>query len=140
VHNQDGLHFLRSQPEGRYAAVTAFHIFEHLPFSALAEWLVEIRRVLCPGGILIAETPNPENLIVGANTFHLDPTHVRPLPSGVLEILSETVGFTVKAVRPLHPHGDLAAALKDLPERTAYLLYGYQDYGLIAERPTKQTA
>jgi SAM-dependent methyltransferase len=140
VYNEDGLQFLRSQSEGRFAAVTAFHIFEHLPFAVLAEWLLEIRRVLCPGGILIAETPNPENLIVGANTFHLDPTHTRPLPSGILAILSETVGLAVKQIRPLHPHGDLAAALKDLPERTAYLLYGYQDYGLIVERPLKGTA
>jgi SAM-dependent methyltransferase len=140
VYNDDALRFLRSQPEGRFGAVTAFHVFEHLPFATLAEWLLEIRRILCPGGILIAETPNPENLIVGANTFHLDPTHTRPLPSGVLAILSETVGFAVKQIRPLHPHGDLSAALKDLPERTAYLLYGYQDYGLIAERPLKGTA
>jgi SAM-dependent methyltransferase len=139
VSNQDGLQFLRSQSEGRFAGVTAFHVFEHLPFPLLAEWLHEIRRVLCPGGILIAETPNPENLIVGANTFHLDPTHTRPLPSGVLALLTETVGFAVKQIRPLHPHGNLAAALKDLPERTAYLLYGYQDYGLIAERPLKGT-
>jgi SAM-dependent methyltransferase len=139
VFHEDALQFLRSQSEGRFAAVTAFHIFEHLPFAVLAEWLLEIRRVLCPGGILIAETPNPENLIVGANTFHLDPTHTRPLPSGVLVILSETLGFEVKQVRPLHPHADLAAALKDLPERTAYLLYGYQDYGLILERPLKGT-
>jgi SAM-dependent methyltransferase len=139
VHNEDALQFLRGQPEGRFAAVTAFHIVEHLPFALLAEWMLEIRRVLCPGGILIAETPNPENLIVGANTFHLDPTHTRPLPSGVLTILAETLGFEVKQIRPLHPHGDLTAALKDLPERTAYLLYGYQDYGLIAERPLKGT-
>jgi SAM-dependent methyltransferase len=139
VVNEDALQFLRGQSEGRFAAVTAFHIFEHLPFPLLAEWLLEIRRVLCPGGILIAETPNPENLIVGANTFHNDPTHVRPLPSGVLAILSETLGFAVKQVRPLHPHGHLTAALKDLPEATAYLLYGYQDYGLIVERPLKGT-
>jgi O-antigen chain-terminating methyltransferase len=139
VFHEDALQFLRSQSEGQFAAITAFHIFEHLPFALLAEWLLEIHRVLCPGGILIAETPNPENLIVGANTFHRDPTHTRPLPSGVLAILSETLGFTVKQIRPLHPHGDLAAALKDLPEPTAYLLYGYQDYGLILERPQKGT-
>jgi SAM-dependent methyltransferase len=134
VHHGDALQFLRQQKEATFAAVTAFHIFEHLPFAVLAEWLVEIRRVLIPGGVLIAETPNPENLIVGANTFHLDPTHVRPLPSGVLSILVETVGLDVQQIRPLHPHTDLGFALKELPERTAYLLYGYQDYGLIAVR------
>ncbi len=139
VWNRDGLKFLQEQPEGRFAAITAFHIFEHLPFPILAQWIMEIRRVLAPGGILIVETPNPENLIVGAHTFHLDPTHTRPLPSGVLSILVETAGLAVTQLRPLHPHGDLAAALKDLPERTAYLLYGYQDYGLIAQRPVAET-
>lgn len=130
----DGLQYLRDQPDAHFAAVTAFHLFEHLPFAELAEWLVEIQRILKPGGVLIAETPNPENILVGAYSFHLDPTHTRPLPSGVLALLCETIGFSIRDVRLLHPHAHLSSQIEHLPETTAYLLYGYQDYGLIAEK------
>jgi O-antigen chain-terminating methyltransferase len=37
-----------------------------------------------PGGLLILETPNPENLVVGACTFWYDPTHIRPLPPAMM--------------------------------------------------------
>lgn len=131
----DGLQYLRDQPDDRFAVVSAFHLFEHLPFAELAEWLVEIERILKPGGVLIAETPNPENILVGAYSFHLDPTHTRPLPKGVLALLCETVGLSIRDVRLLHPHAHLSSQLEHLPETTAYLLYGYQDYGLIAEKP-----
>ena len=132
----DGLAFMASQPESHYMAVTAFHLVEHIPFDVLAAWFVEIRRILKPGGQLIIETPNPENLIVGAFTFHMDPTHQRPLPSGLLDVLAETVGFDQRSARPLHPHPRLAEALKTMPSEIAYLLYGYQDYGFFARKPS----
>ena len=34
---------------------------------------------LQPGGLLIFETPNPTNVNVGASSFYLDPTHLKPL-------------------------------------------------------------
>jgi hypothetical protein len=49
--------------------------------------------VLQPGGLLIMETPNPENLVVGANTFYLDPSHERPIPPPLLAFAAEHAGF-----------------------------------------------
>lgn len=135
VTRADGLAFLQAEPEARFGAVTAFHLVEHLPFAVLAEWLAAACRVLKPGGLLLIETPNPENLIVGAHTFHMDPTHQKPVPSGLLNVLCETIGFETAEIRPLHPHARLKEALKELPGEIAYLLYGYQDYALLTHKP-----
>jgi O-antigen chain-terminating methyltransferase len=50
--------------------------------------------------LLILETPNPENLVVGTNNFYLDPSHIRPLPPLLLEFCAEYAGFRrVKTLR-----------------------------------------
>jgi O-antigen chain-terminating methyltransferase len=46
-----------------------------------------------PGGLLILATPNPENLVVGATSFYMDPSHLRPIPSELLAFVVEYTGF-----------------------------------------------
>jgi 2-polyprenyl-3-methyl-5-hydroxy-6-metoxy-1,4-benzoquinol methylase len=76
-----------------YGAVSMFHVVEHLPFGTLADVMRECARVLVPGGLLIAETPNALNLRVAATNFWLDPTHVRPLHPELLKLLAQRAGF-----------------------------------------------
>ncbi|GGK47121.1 methyltransferase domain-containing protein [Salinarimonas ramus] len=89
----DALAYLREAQPGSYAAITAFHVVEHLDFALLVEFLASCKRALAPGGAILFETPNPENLVVGACTFHLDPTHLKPLPPALLAFLVEAGGF-----------------------------------------------
>ncbi len=118
-------------------AITAFHLIEHLPVDTLLALLDEARRTLAPDGVLILETPNPENLIVGAHTFHNDPTHRAPIPPSVARFMAEQRGFTDVRIRRLHPN----ESVPPLPEegeigrRLNELLYGPQDYAVIARRP-----
>ncbi|MDQ6790398.1 MAG: methyltransferase domain-containing protein, partial [Candidatus Dormibacteraeota bacterium] len=93
VRHQDAVEHLRSLPDGSLAAVTAFHLVEHLSPAALIELVDNALRALRPGGLLILETPNPLNLKVGAASFHLDPTHVRPIHPLFLEFVLENRGF-----------------------------------------------
>ena len=72
----DAISFLAQLPEQSQGAITAFHVVEHMPIPALMNLLDEAIRVLKRGGLLILETPNPANLIVGAHTFYLDPTPI----------------------------------------------------------------
>lgn len=96
----DAIAYLEGSPGASLAAVTGFHIVEHLPFKVLVGLLNECYRALSPGGIVLFETPNPENLVVGACTFHYDPTHTRPLPPDLLRFLAETRGYVdVRIVR-----------------------------------------
>jgi len=89
----DALSALQALPAESQSLISGFHIVEHIPFSVLQELVSEALRVLKPGGLLILETPNAENLVVGTNSFYLDPTHERPLPHQLLEFLVEYSGF-----------------------------------------------
>lgn len=93
VTKADAIAYLKACPSESLAVVSGFHIAEHLPFEALQSLIREALRALRPGGVLILETPNAENLSVGTLWFHMDPTHVRPLPPGFLSFLGRNAGF-----------------------------------------------
>lgn len=93
VQTADALATLRAQADASVALVSAFHLVEHLPFDDVQLLIAESLRILLPGGVLIMETPNPENLVVGTNNFYLDPSHVKPLPPLLLDFLTEHAGF-----------------------------------------------
>jgi len=93
VSHADVLSTLRGLPDNSQLLVSGFHIAEHLSFSDLQDLVEQSLRVLKPGGVLILETPNPENLSVAAVNFYLDPTHQRPIPPQLLSFLPEYYGF-----------------------------------------------
>ena len=133
VVHAEAFGYLQSLQSGSVAAVTGIHIVEHIPFPQLAALMQEVARVLKPGGLALFETPNPRNLIVGATTFHLDPTHIRPLPPEVLATLMEAVGFAQVEIRPLHPSDTLESMVQhhNLDRHIATLLFGPQDYAAL---------
>ena len=92
--NQGAIEFLSELEDSSLALVSAFQLAEHLEFNELCELIRQARRVLKDGGILILETPNPENLRVATLTFYLDVTHVKPIPPMLLEYLCEFEGFS----------------------------------------------
>jgi O-antigen chain-terminating methyltransferase len=99
----DAADWLAAQPAGSLAAVTAFHLAEHLPMESLLQLLAAARRALMPQGLIIIETPNPENLLVATQGFWLDPTHQRPLPPALLAFMVSYSGFTVQDTLRLNP-------------------------------------
>lgn len=90
----DVLAHLRSLPTESIRAISAMHLIEHLDFRTLLALLDECMRVLRPGGLLLLETPNPENVHVGSCNFYMDPTHRNPLPPALTQYLAESRGFT----------------------------------------------
>ncbi len=97
----DALHHLASVPKASLGAVTAIHVVEHLGMDTLIEMIDLSLRALKPGGMIIFETPNPANVMVGADSFYIDPTHDHPIPSALLEFLVSIRGFTDAQVVPL---------------------------------------
>jgi len=93
VQTQDALTALKALPDNSQAIVSGFHFAEHIPFAVLQEVVQQAHRVLMPAGLLILETPNPENIVVGTANFYLDPSHNRPLPPLLMEFLPEYYGF-----------------------------------------------
>jgi len=130
----DALNHLRRQPDACCAAVTAFHLFEHLPFPILLGMIEEMVRVVLPGGVVLIETPNPENLIVGACTFYTDPGHRRPLVPETMRFLLERAGLVNVEVRRLNRYDELHPVHSDDPVISRWL-YGEMDYALVGTRP-----
>jgi O-antigen chain-terminating methyltransferase len=102
----DVLEGLKNYGNQSLGMITAFHLVEHVPFQFTFRLLEEIKRVLEPGGILIMETPNSENLIVSSNEFYIDPTHIRPVPLKLLHFTAEFMGFAECTILRLHGKTD----------------------------------
>ncbi len=102
VIEQDALTYLHGLPNNTLGALTGFHIIEHLPLKTLITLFDETLRVLQPGGVAIFETPNPENLVVGACNFYMDPTHRNPLPPAMSQFLAEARGFVRCEIRRIN--------------------------------------
>jgi len=131
---EDALAALRACPDGSLGAITAFHLAEHLPFDTLYAVFAEALRTLAPGGLLLMETPNPENGYVGTHTFYHDPTHGNPLTPALMEFLADYHGYAEVAVRRVHPYPESARLPDGAPanERLNGWLCGPQDFALIA--------
>ncbi|MBZ0329362.1 glycosyltransferase [Halomonas sp. ANAO-440] len=133
IDELDALEALQREPDDSLAAITGFHIAEHLPFDDLLALVKEANRALVPGGALILETPNPENLTVGLWSFYMDPTHRHPLPPPLLHFVAEDSGFPSPDVlrlngpEPPSPEASLA-------QRFDWALSAHPDYALIARK------
>lgn len=110
---KEGISFLKSLSDESHVIISAFHVIEHISFDDLRTLVSESLRILKPGGLLILETPNPENIIVGNNNFYLDPTHKRPIPSLLLSFLPEYYGFKRNKLLRLQESSELALAVDD---------------------------
>jgi SAM-dependent methyltransferase len=149
----DLLEALAAVPPGSLGGVVSFHVIEHLP-PAVVDRLVRLASAaLAPGGVLILETPNPLSLVVAARNFWLDPTHLRPVHPETLRLTCELAGFDpVERIdlRPFLPEERLPEIdLADLPpeqrlladrinrmrDRLDELIFGFQDYGMVATKP-----
>jgi O-antigen chain-terminating methyltransferase len=90
----DAIQALRGMPDGSAGAITSMHVIEHLPLERAIALLDEARRVLRPHGLIILDTPNPENLSVGHQWFYMDPTRRPPMPPEALRWTVEARGFS----------------------------------------------
>ena len=137
VATQDALSALKALPDESQVIVSGFHIAEHIDISNLGLLIQQAHRVLKPAGMLILETPNPENITVGTVDFYLDPTHQKPIPPELLSFLPEYYGFAkVKIVR-LQEDTSLATSawtlLRDIWGGVS------PDYAVIAQKAAEAT-
>ncbi|HEY7063031.1 MAG TPA: class I SAM-dependent methyltransferase [Chloroflexota bacterium] len=121
--------------DASFDAVLARHVLEHLPEPAAA--IAELRRVLRPGGLLLAAMPNPSSImrpLKGARWVgYRDPTHVSLLMPAAWRELFAAAGFGVEGEHgdglwdvPYLPHvpTPLQLALFALPAAAQVLLAG----------------
>jgi len=150
----DALAHLQGLPDGSLGGVFCSHLVEHLEPQALIALVQLAHAKLRPGGVFVAETPNPVCLTVFSGAFYLDLTHQKPIHPQLARFLIEAAGFkevTVRFVNPYPPEMrlqplepawwmrrielDYLDALNANFARLNDLLWGCQDYAVIGRRP-----
>jgi O-antigen chain-terminating methyltransferase len=149
VHQSDLLSFLAARPDASLGGVFAAQVAEHLPPRVLLSLLRETHRVLRREGLLLLETVNPRSVTGFLEVYNRDLTHERPLHPETLSFLAAAAGFSdvrVEMRSPVEPAAQLQAvptdglppraaqALNENMERLNALLYGPQEYALLARR------
>lgn len=128
----DAIKHLTTLADHSQTVVSAFHVVEHIAFEQLQTLVAEAMRVLKPGGLLIMETPNPENVAVATRNFYLDPTHLKPLPPMLLNFLAEFSGFarvaTLRLQEPKDIHTRTDITLTDVLHHVS------PDYAVVAQK------
>ena len=150
VVEEDAVAFLKKQAGESIGGIFAAHLIEHLHPGRLVELVRNSYAKLKKGGILVFETPNPENLYVFANSFYTDITHVRPIHPKLLKFLLSAVGFSqvkilyrgavpidqkledVKNMGGVDPK--LLEILSRNFQRVNQLIFGDQDYAAVATK------
>ncbi len=149
VHLGDGIEYLRALAPHSLGAIVSVHVVEHLPLPVLVELLELAASRLVPGGLFVAETPNPMSLIVLGNSYILDPTHVWPLHPSLMTFLAERAGFRdvdlafyspAEAYRlaPIDAGPDAPEWVEEINDalgRLNEVLFGPQEYATIARTP-----
>ncbi len=136
---------LEGVKEHSLRAVSAIQVAEHLGIEELIAMLDLAVRAIEPGGLVIVETPNPENLVVGASSFYLDPRHRQPIPPELLAFVVGSRGFTDVEVRFLEPpdppmpgpadDAPWSSDVKRLHDLVTARFSGARDYAVLARRP-----
>ena len=123
---------LRACADQSYALISGFGLAEALPFETLRHVVKESLRVLKPGGLLILQAVNPENIVASNNQGFLDPTRRQPIPRALLAFVLEHAGFAQTKAIPLHEQFSLVA------QQPVSLLNVLQDvsplYAVIAQK------
>jgi SAM-dependent methyltransferase len=153
VRQEDLVEHLRALPDDSIGGVFCAQVVEHLPPDLLSPVLDEVARVLRPGGVVVIETPNPATFATHVQSFWRDPTHIRPVPEAALSFAARSAGLMVDDVLYTSPvaEGDrlqplqleaaspevrtLTEGINRTIEQLNDLLYGFQDYTLVASKP-----
>ncbi len=133
VVQAEALSYIKTLNDESVSVITAFHVVEHLDFNDLHELLRCAFRKLRPMGLLLLETPNPENIAVGTTNFYLDPTHKRPIPADLLEYVCNWHGFEQTIVLRLNEPPHLAMQ-QDKVSLSDIFYHASPDLAVIAQK------
>jgi len=138
--------YLQDVEPGSLGGIVMIQVIEHLSPQHVIDFVELAADALRPGGKVVLETVNPASLYTYAHAFWVDPDHVRPVHPGFLEFLFREAEFSRIAIEYRSPVADSerlvalpgadaqTALINENFERIGALLFGAQDYAVIATR------
>jgi 2-polyprenyl-3-methyl-5-hydroxy-6-metoxy-1,4-benzoquinol methylase len=78
--------------DGSFELITAFDVLEHIAQDQIAEFILEIKRILKPGGVFIARCPNGDSPF-GLVNQNGDVTHVTVIGRGKARYFAAKTGM-----------------------------------------------
>lgn len=149
VTEADGLTYLRGLPQAGLGGILLSQVIEHLSLDQLTELVALCSEKLAPGGVLIAETVNPQTLSTFAGAFYVDLTHNKPVHPEAARFLWRWAGLgdvEILYLSPLAPEQqleslpggsgapDFAGAFNRNVARLNQLIYGPLDYAVVGRK------
>ncbi|MCC6221063.1 MAG: class I SAM-dependent methyltransferase [Deltaproteobacteria bacterium] len=152
VRFENGMTHLASLANHSLGGVIAIQVIEHLSQKQITELIGLCKDKVEKGGKVVFETINSDSMIALTRNYFRDPTHVWPLHPDTMSFLINLQGLKVVEVRKLSPFPQ-NAELCEIPHEDYMtpkwihsvnllnrnfkllneLLFGYQDYCVIAE-------
>jgi len=149
VTEADGLTYLRALPPAALGGILLSQVIEHLSLDQLTELVALCAEKLAPGGVLVAETVNPQSLSTFAGAFYVDLTHNKPVHPEAARFLWRWAGLgevQILYLSPLAPEQqleslpggpgapDVAGAFNRNAARLNQLIYGPLDYAVVGRK------
>lgn len=134
VYHGDIFNQLNRFKDDSLGTITAFQVIEHLNFRDIARLINICYKKLKKQGVLIFETPNPNNLSIFYNSFYKDPSHIKPISHSVLEFLFEKNGFNKHKILFSSKVDNCLEGNDENTKKLNKILFGNQDYALIGNK------
>ena len=138
--------YLRTVEPGSLGGIVMIQVIEHLSPQQVVDFVSLAAEKVRPGGKVVLETINPASLYTYAHALWLDPDHVRPVHPNFLEFMFREAEFAKLSIEyrspvaeserlvPLPGDDPQTLLLNENLERIGNLLFGPQDYAVIATR------
>jgi 2-polyprenyl-3-methyl-5-hydroxy-6-metoxy-1,4-benzoquinol methylase len=138
--------YLRSLEPASLGGIVMIQVIEHLSPQQVIDFVALAAEKVRPGGKVVLETVNPASLYTYARAFWVDPDHVRPVHPNFLEFLFREAEFArlsieyrspvseAEALLPIEGDDSRTNLLNENFQRIGALLFGAQDYAVIATR------
>ena len=147
VKKMNALSFLRTIKDNSLGGIIMNQVIEHIPFNQLVEIVALAYTKLKPGAYFVAETINPQSLIVFTEAYFLDPTHDRMIHPYTMRYLLQQSGFVDSTIEYLSPvdQSDFATQKTDgsptiemqrddSHDALHRLVYGCREYAVIGRK------
>ena len=147
----EAIEHLSELPDDSLDGIFLSQVAEHLTPSELIEMIGLAHNKMRAGGYIVAETPNPQCLLIFASFYYADLSHVQPIHPETMRFLLLSAGFRdveIEFTNPVPRNQRLAKVmpppelageewveeLNDNMNKLNTVLFGYMDYTAIGRK------